>query len=544
MGYPNDFFLDDEEARRSCESAQPPLYVTPRTGNDSDELIIMSESPSGLLRSSVRSRRHQTFLAWYQRVLQAFYLIAMTFVVADLCRTDLARLERWNFEPLPANAHARALKLLSKSPIIDGHIDLPILMREYYRNQFQDVDMTKEGGIKGHVDLPRLRKGKVGGFFWSTYVGCPEDAGYPIDNHGNFTIPTFRVRDTLEQIDVAKLLINKYSDVSSQALKMHNSLLDSLNRLLSPILKDFELTLTSKAWRKAMKKGRIGGMLGVEGGHQLGSSLSSLRAFYELGARYVTLTHTCHNALADSCGMQGTPIEPRWNGISEFGKKAIREMNRLGMMVDLSHTSPATASQALSLSQSPVIFSHSNARGVHSVVRNVPDTILRRIGKLSFPNRRFDLTQDGEGGQGWGNDTNEVDLPIPGGDVLIMLNFSPAFISETSDGKGPRASIKLLADHADYIGRLAGRSHVGIGSDFDGIISVPIDLPDVSYYPDLLAELIERGWSDNEIRGLASENLLRVLEGVERVKHQMRHMQPENAIFEGRNDLRGTGRRS
>ncbi|SCV68029.1 BQ2448_150 [Microbotryum intermedium] len=238
--------------------------------------------------------------------------------------------------------------------------------------------------------------------------------------------------------------------------------------------------------------------------------------------------------------MQGTPIEPRWNGLSEFGNKAIWEMNRLGMMVDLSHPSPDTASQALSLSQSPLIFSHSNARGVHPVVRNVPDTILRRIGKLSMPNHRFDFAQDGEQGQGWGNETNAVDLPIPGGDVLIMLNFSPEFISETSDGKGPRANIKLLADHADYIGRLAGRSHVGIGSDFDGIVSVPIDLPDVSYYPDLIADLIKRGWSDGQ--GLASENLLRVLEGVEHVKDQMKRVEPENAIFEGRNDLPGRGR--
>ncbi|SCV68311.1 BQ2448_432 [Microbotryum intermedium] len=502
MGDPNDFHLEDEEARRSSAQPQPPPYVILRT----DELITKAKSQPSL-RSPIRTTRHQTFFAWYQRSLPA-------------------QLERW--KPLPADAQTRALKLLSQSPIIDGHIDLPILTREYYRNQVQDVDMTREGGIRGHVDLLRLRRGKVGGFFWSTYVGCPEDAGYPIDNHGNFSTPTFRVRDTLEQIDVAKLLIAKYSD-------------------------DFELSLTSKAWRKAIKKGRIGGMLGVEGGHQLGSSLSSLRAYHALGARYLTLTHTCHNALADSCGMQGTPIEPRWNGLSQFGKKAIREMNRLGMMVDLSHTSPDTASQALSLSQSPVIFSHSNARGVHPVVRNVPDTILRRIGKLSFPNRRFDLAQDGERGQGWGNETNEVDLPLLGGDVLIMFNFSPAFISETSDGKGPRANIKLLAgecaqffrdrsDHADYIGRLAGRAHVGIGSDFDGIVSVPIDLPDVSYYPDLIAELIKRGWSDSEIRGLASENLLRVLEGVERVKDQMKRVEPENAIFEGRNDLPGRGR--
>lgn len=265
-----------------------------------------------------------------------------------------------------------------------------------------------------------------------------------------------------------------------------------------------------------MKRGKFGGMLGVEGGHQIGSSLSSIRTYFDLGVRYMTLTHTCHSPLADSCGYvehpspddldaANAPLKPRWNGLSHFGRTAIREMNRLGMMVDVSHTSPKTASDALSHSLAPVIFSHSNARGVHSHSRNIPDAILRRIGSLN-PSRRgkFNLSSDGEEGRGWGADSGEVDKPVLGGDVLIMLNFSPTFVSEWSDGSGLRSNVSLVADHADYIGRLAGREHVGIGSDFDGIDAVPEGLEDVSKYPNLVTELLRRGWSDKEVMGLTS----------------------------------------
>ena len=209
----------------------------------------------------------------------------------------------------------------------------------------------------------------------------------------------------------------------------------------------------------------------------------------------MTLTHTCDNALGDTC--TPSPLASRWNGLSVFGRHAVRELNRLGVMVDLSHVSPQTASDALSLSTAPVIFSHSNARGVHPHPRNVPDSILRRIGKLTDPHRAFNLSRDGERGVGWGADTNEVDKVIPGGDALVCLNFSPDFISDT------RANVSSMADHADYIARLAGKEHVAIGSDFDGILSVPDGLEDVSKYPALVAELIRRGWSDREIVGLA-----------------------------------------
>ncbi|KAK4058046.1 hypothetical protein OIO90_000785 [Microbotryomycetes sp. JL221] len=395
----------------------------------------------------------------------------------------------WQLRRLPQDPLKRAHALLDKSPLIDGHVDLPILAREMYQNQPDRVKL-ENSHFSGHVTIPALRKGKVGGFFWSVYVPCPEDADYPPDNVGNFSTSTWRVRDTLEQFDQTKLLINKYSDT-------------------------FELVKTEREWRKAVKRSKVAGMIGVEGGHQLGTSLSTLRMYYELGARYVTLTHTCNSALADTCGYQGAPVAPRWNGLSPFGRVAVKEMNRLGMIVDVSHTSPETAHQALSLSKAPVIFSHSNARAVHDHVRNVPDSILERIGRI-----RTQTSEDKDG--------------IPAGDTIIMLNFSPDFISETSETTGPRANITLLADHADHIGRVAGRRYVGIGSDFDGILKTPVGLEDVSKYPHLLAELIRRGWTDDEVRGVASENFLRVLKGVERVKAKLRHEKPYTDVFESR----------
>ena len=207
-------------------------------------------------------------------------------------------------------------------------------------------------------------------------------------------------------------------------------------------------------------------------------------------------------------------------------------------MVDISHTAPKTASDVLTHSLAPPIFSHSNARGIHQVVRNIPDSILRRIGQLSSPSSSsFDLSHDGERGHGWGNDTNEVERKIPSGDTIIMLNFLPDFVSEYPDGSGSPANVQRVADHADYIGRLAGREHVGIGSDFDGIDHGPIGLEDVSKYPALIEELLKRGWNDREIEGLNGENLLRILRKVEMAKERLRKVEVDTTIFEGRDDM-------
>ncbi|GAA5909019.1 dipeptidase [Sporobolomyces salmoneus] len=461
-----------------------------------------SQAPIG---SSYRPQSTISRTRYFLALILLGFLLCSTFF--ELSPKHLVTDLLDSLKPLSKDPDQRALQLLQKQPIIDGHIDLPILARYVYANQIDDFDLNQR--IKGHVDIPRLRKGHVGGFFWSVFVPCPEDEGYGKDDR-NFTTPSHRVRDTLEQIDVARLLIDRYSDT-------------------------FELVSSAKEWRSAIKRGKIGGMLGVEGGHQLGSSLSTLRTYHALGVRYLTLTHTCDNALGDTC----TPsVASRWNGLSPFGRTAVRELNRLGMMVDISHVSPQTASDALSESKAPVIFSHSNARGVHSVPRNIPDSILRRIGKINHAKREVNSTKDGEGGKGWGADNGEVEKGVPGGDALICLNFAPEFISEFPEGKGVIANLTLLADHADYIGRLAGREHVGIGSDFDGILSVPEGLEDVSKYPSLISELIKRGWNDKEIVGLAGGNMLRILSKVEATAHRLHYLKPSTEIFEGRTDLK------
>jgi len=372
-------------------------------------------------------------------------------------------------DPPPEDAWVTVNKILSSTPVIDGHIDLPILVRELYANNVTAFDLNES--IPGHVDIPRLRKGKVGGFFWSVYVGCPGADG------PDFVNATWRVRDTLEQIDVSRMLIEKYSDT-------------------------FQWAPTSREIKHAIKNGKIASILGVEGAHQIGNSIAVLRQFYSLGVRYMTLTHLCHNAFADSGGFL-KPFPPLHGGLSPLGYKLIDEMNRLGILVDLSHTSDDTAVQALNYSRAPLIWSHSSARGVHGVARNVPDFILELIAK---------------GGK----------------DAVVMVNFSPDFVAPEGE-----ATVEKVADHVEHLAAKAGRDHVGIGSDYDGIGKTPEGLEDVSKYPVLFAELYNRGWSKNDLIGLGSGNLLRVFEGAERVaKHlQSVHTVPVMDIYDKRPDL-------
>jgi len=353
--------------------------------------------------------------------------------------------------------------------------DLPILVREFYANNVSAVDLTSP--MPAHVDIPRLREGKVGAFFWSVYVSCPADVGY--DAGDDFLNATWRVRDTLEQIDVAQLLIEKYPDT-------------------------FQVALTSQDIKNALTEGKIASLMGVEGAHQLGNSIAVLRQYYSLGVRYVTLTHMCHNAFADSCGFLKSP-KPLHNGLSELGVALISEMNRIGMLVDLSHTSDATAKQALKQTKAPVIWSHSSARAVWDVPRNVPDDVLELIGT-------------GE------NKT----------DAVVMVNFAPYFVAAAGN-----ATVEAVADHVDHIAKVAGKNHVGLGSDFDGIGEVPRGLEDVSKYPQLFAELYKRGWSRHDLAGLSGGNLLRVMEGAEVAarKLQQEGAQPAYDIYKKRTDI-------
>ncbi|KAG8961591.1 hypothetical protein FRC03_005185 [Tulasnella sp. 419] len=363
-------------------------------------------------------------------------------------------------------------------------IDLPEAARWYYHNNISAFDLHEK--TFGHVDIPRLRKGRVGGFFWSVYVQCPKNENWLDGNDGgegdekdHYTDPDFSVRDTLEQIDVARGLISRYSDT-------------------------FELVYGTAGIRRAMDQGKIASLLGVEGGHQLGNSLAVLRMYHALGVRYVTLTHMCHNAFADSGGFVDVP-PPRHNGLSSFGRTLIKEMNRLGVLVDLAHTSDATALQALQLSEAPVIWSHSSARAVWNVSRNVPDDILQMIG----------LSENKK-------------------DALVMINFMPEYIA--ADGK---ADVEVVANHIEHVAKVAGRQHVGIGSDFDGILHVPKDLEDVSKYPNLFLTLYRRGWSAADLEGLAGRNLLRVFGKAEAVAKRLQDsgLKPAMEIYKWRKDL-------
>jgi len=372
---------------------------------------------------------------------------------------------------LPKNPALAALAIMDKAPVIDGHIDLPILVRMKYANNISAVDLSAE--MPGHVDIPRLKKGKVGGFFWSTYADCPPQ------HSKDFLTASWRVRDTLEQIDISKLLIEKYPDT-------------------------FTLALSSHDIRNAIVNGKIASLLGIEGGHQLGNSIAVLRQYQALGVRYVTLTHACHNAFADSCGYLPGMI-PYHGGLSSLGRSLIDEMNRLGVLVDLSHTSDDTAKQALNHSKAPVIWSHSSARAVYDVPRNVPDDVLKLIGQ--------------------GDDKK---------DAVVMVNFASYFVA--APGK---ATVEAVADHIEHIANVAGKAHVGLGSDFDGIEEVPVGLEDVSKYPALIAELYRRGWDKYELAGLTGANFLRVYEGAEKVAKELQDAgtTPVVTLYKKRKDI-------
>jgi len=391
----------------------------------------------------------------------------------------------------------RARELLRTTPLIDSHNDLPWVIREKGTppRDVESYDIAGKGPFD--TDIPRLRAGGIGAQFWSVYVPS--------------TLSPFEaMRAQLEQIDIARRIIAKYPA-------------------------DLGLATSLSEIKSEMGRGRIASLIGMEGGHTIGNSLGALRAFYDLGARYMTLTHFNSNDWADAA-----TDSARHGGLTPFGKEVVREMNRMGMMVDISHVSPTVMSQVLTLSEAPVIFSHSSARALTDHVRNVPDSILARM--------------KSNGG-------------------VVMVNFVTAFVSEpyrrwigdvlptlalaSSDsaadrilrehrarrGPAPRATVKDLADHVEHIRRVAGIDHVGIFADFYGAVGDENQvqgLEDVSKYPVLFAELIRRGWSDADLRKLAGENMLRVLGEVETVSARVRKERPpSNATIEQLDGKRG-----
>ena len=383
---------------------------------------------------------------------------------------------------------ARVDKILREVPLIDGHNDLPWQYRERVKNHLAQIDLRQDQSKIDkplHTDIPRLKAGRVGGQFWSVYV--------PASLKG-----ADAVQATLEQIDVVHRMTTAYPDT-------------------------FALALTADDIVRIHKSGRIASLIGVEGGHSINNSLGALRMLHHAGARYMTLTHSENVDWADSA-----TADPKLDGLSEFGKAVVAEMNRLGMLVDLSHVSPATMHDTLDVTAAPVIFSHSSARAVTGHQRNVPDDVLQR-------------------------------LKTNGG--IVMVTFVPSFVSETvrvyganraaeearlkqlHDGEPqnvkagleawekanprPRATLNDVADHVEHVIKVAGEDHVGIGGDLDGISSTPAGLESVADYPKLFAELLRRGHSEERLKKLAGLNALRVMRATEAAAARLQKERPE-----------------
>ena len=364
----------------------------------------------------------------------------------------------------------RARAVLGAAPILDGHNDLPWALRELGRADLDGVDLAA-GIADTQTDLPRLRAGGVGAQFWSVFV--------PSRLQGDGAVAT-----TLEQIDLTRRLVGRHADA-------------------------MELALTAGDVERIVADGKIASLLGAEGGHSIGGSLGALRAMHLLGVRYLTLTHNRNTPWADSA----TDREEH-GGLTDFGRDVVAQIQRVGMLVDLSHTSQATMHDALDVATAPVIFSHSSARAITDHPRNVPDDVLARLA--------------GNGG-------------------VAMVTFVPAFVSAAcrdwereaaaeAERRGidyralsswaeledwvaahpmPDATVADVADHVEHVRAVAGTDHVGIGGDFDGTRELPVGLEDTSCYPVLFAELSERGWTDADCRKLASGNILRVLHDAE-----------------------------
>lgn len=368
----------------------------------------------------------------------------------------------------------RARALHKQVPLIDGHNDYPWALREKAQSDLERLDIRRpQPSIM--TDIERLRAGGVGGQFWSVYV--------PADLQGQGAVTA-----TLEQIDIVHRMMRKYPDT-------------------------FELALTADDVERIFKKGKIASLIGMEGGHSIGNSLGALRMFYKLGARYMTLTHSKNTPWADSA-----TDTPALGGLSQFGDQVVKEMNWLGMLVDLSHVSPETMDDAIRVSAAPVIFSHSSARAMNDVPRNVPDNILTTLSKnggvvmVTFV-PGFLSPRVAAWGKLQTEEENRLKQQFPTDAEAVKLGLE----GWTKGIPAPRATIADAADHIDHIRKMAGIDHIGLGGDFDGITSVPDGLEDVSKYPSLTAELLRRGYKDDDVKKILGLNILRVMREVEKV---------------------------
>ncbi|MDT9598829.1 dipeptidase [Sphingosinicella rhizophila] len=382
---------------------------------------------------------------------------------------------------------ARVDAVLKRTPIIDGHNDLPWQLHDLYGDKALTVDLrgdTRRLEKPLQTDIPRLRQGRVGGQFWSVWI--PAEVTGPA-----------AIRQTLEQIDLAHAIVARYSDT-------------------------FEMARTAADVRRIQRAGKIASLLGVEGGHQIDNSLAALRQYRQLGVGYMTLTHLLNVDWADSA-----TDTPKHGGLTAFGKDVVREMNRIGMLVDLSHVAPTVMRDTLAIARAPVIFSHSGARAIVDHPRNVDDETLKLVAAnggvvmvtfvpfyMSAPSAKYyaDLAAE----------QARFNAPPYTGLYIGQPERAEAAIAAWKAAHPqPRATLAQIADHIDHIARLVGHDHVGIGSDFDGIPEVPEGLEGVETYPALLVELARRGWTDAQLAKLAGGNILRVMERAEAVAREM-----------------------
>ncbi|MGW0204349.1 dipeptidase [Streptomyces sp. NPDC003233] len=381
-----------------------------------------------------------------------------------------------------------ARSLLREFPVVDGHNDLPWALRQQVRYDLAARDIAVRQDDHLHTDIPRLRAGGVGAQYWSVYV--------PSDRPG--AVPA-----TLEQIDCVRQLIAGHPA-------------------------DLRAARTAADMEAARAEGRIASLMGAEGGHSIDNSLGTLRGLYELGVRYMTLTHNHNNDWADSA-----TDEPKVGGLSAFGREVVREMNRLGMLVDLSHVAPSTMRAALDTTSAPVVFSHSSARAVCDHPRNIPDDVLERLpanGGVAMATfvPKFVL----QAAVDWTAAADD-NLRAHG---LHHLDTGPEAmkIHRAFEERNPRpvATVSTVADHLDHMREVAGIDHLGIGGDYDGTAFTPDGLDDVSGYPNLLAELLDRGWSKADLAKLTWQNAVRVLGAAEDVARDLQATRaPSNATI-------------
>jgi membrane dipeptidase len=400
-----------------------------------------------------------------------------------------------------ADYRTRVDRALAGTPLIDGHNDLPWELRYRFQGDFAAINLKSDtsslsvrpGDAPLMTDIPRLRAGHVGGVFWSVWV----PTGLPGPD---------AVQITIEQIDLVKRMAAQYPA-------------------------DLEMAYTVADVRRVYRSGKVASLIGVEGGHQINNSIAVLRQFYELGARYLTLTNTSNTPWADSA-----TDTPAHHGITKAGIEIIHEMNRLGMLVDLSHVSPDTMRAAIKASEAPTIFSHSSARALADHPRNVPDDVLRLVAEhdgivmVNFLTYYISENRNRWFAERVGEQAREQTPPYAGVYIGQPERAAAALAAWDRSHPKPVVTMQQVADHIEHIRKIAGIDHVGLGSDFDGMPDTPVGLEGVDRYPALLSELMRRGWSDSAIAKLAGENLLRVMSTAEQVAARIRSEPPRGPI--------------